>query len=396
MVACLNIQNWRLTTPAEMLAFLGDGKASGDKRKRHTLTVRTYLRPVDVYAYLKARFGEPNGIQNFLRRDDSDNLIHWDYFLWAESEVVYLQGASREIMVMVTEELSDEQWKGLIEGIKSDFARIAKEKSAVVHSFEKYVLFQNKYVALADLCADLHASITDIPSAPAHVPFLDSEGNTTAFYEAMTQRFKQTQQLFGDCLKLRLLMPVMAEAFINMLILTFCRSAIRDDTNLYEGFLRTTIPERLELLSMNCDGFTRAVDKTIPGWDAFMQIMNRRNFDLHGNVEPIRDQIEVVYFEGRRPLFVNPGHNIHRLFDQIEKEANPQKLLQQYVALHGFLAEITGCLTPRHKAFFEHVVSDAYPGFEVHKRRPTRLFPDHLVWHAGEGARFDDDLDVQW
>ena len=144
MPACLDVLSWRLSTPKEMLAFLGDGKDKGDKRKRHLLTVRTHLRPVDVYTYLKARFGEPNGIQTFLRKDDSDNLIHWDFFLWVGSEVVYLSGASREVMIMVTEALSDEQWKQLIEAIKRDFRRVAKEKSAVLRSFEKYVLFQNK------------------------------------------------------------------------------------------------------------------------------------------------------------------------------------------------------------------------------------------------------------
>jgi hypothetical protein len=396
MAACLDIEKWRLGTPEEMLAFLGEGKDLGDKRKRYQLTIRKQLRPVDVYAYLRARFGEPNGFQNFLRKDDSDNLVHWDFFLLAGIEVVYIAGASREIQFVLTERLSDQQWQTLINGIKSDFARIAKDKSTMMRSFEKYVLFHNRFVILADLCADLHASITDAPEAAALVPFHDAEGNTAAYEAVMEQRRKRMEKLFGDCLKLRLLMPVMAEAYINMIILAFCRSAIRDDRKLYDGFLRTTIPERLRLLNMNCDGFTRAIDQTLPGWDAFMRIVNRRNFELHGNVDPIRDQIEVVYFEGRRPLFVNPGHNIHLLFEQMEKEANPDGLLEEYHDLHGFLAEITGCLSERHKNFFEQVVSDAFPGFEVYKRRPTRLFPNHLVSFTGEGSRYDDELDVRW
>ena len=395
-MGCLNVQAWRRSTPSEMIAFLGDGTTPGDRRKRHVLTVRTHHRPVDVYTYLKARFGEPNGVQTFLRRDDSDNLVHWDFFLWAEDEVVYLSGASRETLIMVTEELSDERWKELINAIKADFGRVAKEKSAILHSLEKYVLFQNKFAALADLCADLHASIVDAPAAMTVVPLRDSEDNTDKFKEVMNQRSKRIQQLFGDCLKLRLLMPVMAEAYINMLILTFCRSAIRDDAALYEGFLRTTIPERLELLNVNCDGFWRAVNKTLPGWDTFMRFVNRRNFELHGNVDPLRDPIEIVYFEKRCPLFVNPGHNIHLKFEQMEREADSAGLLEEYVDLHGFLAEVANCLTPKHKAFFEQVISDAYPGFEVTMRRPTRLFPDHLIWHGGPDARYDDELDVTW
>jgi hypothetical protein len=396
MPACLDVLSWRLSTPKEMLTFLGDGEDKGDKRRRHLLTVKTHLRPVDVYTYLKARFGDPNGFQTFLRKDDSDNLIHWDFFLWAGDEVVYLSGASREVMIMVTEALSDEQWKQLIEAIKGDFRRVAKEKSAILHSLEKYVLFQNRYVALANLCAELHASIVDIPPAADLVPLRNEQDDTKVFEEVMAQRSKRISQLNGDCLKLRLLMPIMAEAYINMIILTFCRSAIRDDPKLYDDFLRASIPERLELLSVNCDGFARPVDKSIPGWDNFMRIVNRRNFELHGNVDPIKDQIEVVYFEGRRPLFVNPGHNIHLLFDQIEKDADATGLLDEYVNLHGFLVDIVECLTPRHKAFFDQVISDAYPGYELTKRRPTRLFPNHLVWHAAEGTRYDDDLNVNW
>jgi len=236
----------------------------------------------------------------------------------------------------------------------------------------------------------------DTPPAADLVPLRGEQGDTKAFEEVVAQRSKRVLQLYGDCLKLRLLMPIMAEAYINMIILIFCRSAIRDDPKLYDGFLRASIPERLELLSVNCDGFTRPVDKSIPGWDNFMRIINRRNFELHGNVDPIKDQIEVVYFEGRRPLFVNPGHNIHLLFDQIEKDAHATALIDEYIKLHGFLVSIAECLTPRHKAFFDQIISDAYPGYEVTKRRPTRLFPDHLVWHAGEGTRYDDDLNVNW
>ncbi|MDE2177969.1 MAG: hypothetical protein KGJ50_06655, partial [Xanthomonadaceae bacterium] len=32
------------------------------------------LLPVDIYCYLHAKYGTPNGLQNFLRSDDSDNL----------------------------------------------------------------------------------------------------------------------------------------------------------------------------------------------------------------------------------------------------------------------------------------------------------------------------------
>jgi hypothetical protein len=395
MVACLDVQAWRVSTRDEVSEFL---KASGQRStgKRQLLAIRTHLRPVDVYAYLRVRFGEPNGFQNFLRKDDSDNIVHWDFQLKAGQEDVYICGHLREVHFLLSEKLSDEQWKELINAIKADYRRVATDKSTFTRSLEKYVIFQNKFVAIAGLCADLHQSISDAP-APIEAIYPNEEaGSQDAFKQAMEGRSKRIEALFGDCLKLRLLMPIMAEAFINTLILTFVKNAIRDNAVLYNNFLRSTIPERLELLSVNCDGFVKPVNKAVPGYAHFMRIINKRNFALHGNVDPVREQIEVVYFDKRRPLFVNPENNIELLFSYMETHADSAGLLKEYEQLHGFLIEITECLSPRNKKFFEQVVSDAYPGYETKKLRPTRLFPDHYVWAAVQGTRYDDQLKVDW
>lgn len=54
--------------------------------------VENQLSPADLYCYLHARFGPPNGFQNFLRKDDSDNLIHWDWTLGHEGGVLQRTG----------------------------------------------------------------------------------------------------------------------------------------------------------------------------------------------------------------------------------------------------------------------------------------------------------------
>jgi hypothetical protein len=290
------------------------------------LAVRAHLKPVDVYAYLRARFGQPNGFQNLLRKDDSDNIAHWDFQLKAENEDVYICGHLRKVHFTVSEKLTDEEWKELINAIKADFSRVAKDKSAIVKSFKKYILFQNKYAAIANLCADLHASILDSPGPVDAIYPTEAEESLEVYEKSMGERPKRVEKLFGDCLKLRLLMPIMPEAYINMLILTFCKNSIRDDETAYNSFLKSNIPARLELLSINCDGFSKAADRTVHGYGDFMTIINRRNFALHGNVDPIREPIEVVYFEEQRPLFVHPGNSIELLFQYMETQADPAGL----------------------------------------------------------------------
>ena len=93
-----NVASWRKNTPEEMVAYYESMKEkNGKKSKKRSafLVVRSRLRPFDVYSYLRARFGIPNGFQNMLRKDDSDNWIHWDFNLKADDVDGYIVGTSR-------------------------------------------------------------------------------------------------------------------------------------------------------------------------------------------------------------------------------------------------------------------------------------------------------------
>ena len=134
--ACLDVQSWRVPTLPELRAFFdrvfARPKPASPREKTSVLAVRRSLSPVDVYCYLKARFGEPNGFQNILRKDDSDNLIHWDFNLKAGEEDVYICGTSREIHFLVSAKMSDADWHDLISAVKRDFGRVGKEKGLVL------------------------------------------------------------------------------------------------------------------------------------------------------------------------------------------------------------------------------------------------------------------------
>lgn len=54
--------------------------------------LKNEIRPVDIYCYLSARFGAPNGIQSLLRKNDTDNLIHWDWILRSGTRIVMILG----------------------------------------------------------------------------------------------------------------------------------------------------------------------------------------------------------------------------------------------------------------------------------------------------------------
>lgn len=65
-----NIGEWRAATRQKVVEWATHDRKPKKKKGGAILAVRSRLRPVDIYCYLKARFGEPNGFQSFLRKDD--------------------------------------------------------------------------------------------------------------------------------------------------------------------------------------------------------------------------------------------------------------------------------------------------------------------------------------
>jgi hypothetical protein len=395
MAKCIDVAAWRIPTRDEMLGFYDANRMKKESpfRGGSFLIVRKHLKVVDLYAYLRARFGEPNGFQNWLRADDSDNWIHWDFNLKADNVDVYLAATSRAVHFHIGELMADSDWIDLIHALKRDFARVAEKKSQMLKSFEKYVVFQNKFKLLADDCAQLHALISDIPPFDGRLPAgARNDQELEESQRVLKAQADRAEGLFSNCLKLRLMTPIMAEAFINMMILVFCKDDIRNDQTQYDAFVRSKISERLNLLPQHCDGFKCAIDVRTEAYRDFMRVMSRRNFELHGNVDPIREQIEVVYFEGKRPLFAQSGDHQLKFFEHLEKINEPEKVVKDYESVHLFLYEITLCLSEQHRAFFEHIAGTSYPGYEVRMKRVNRILPDYVVSSLFVGMRYDDEL----
>src|SRR5262249_44891621 len=157
-------------------------------------------------------FGEPNGFQNFLRKDDSDNFIHWDFNLKAGAEDVYVSSTSREIHFMLSEALTDENWRTLIVNLKEDYKRVATEKSSFQKKLEEWVIFPNKYVAIAQICADLHGSILDsIGGFEVSRPSGKSKRALAEYAKKLKKLGQRANVLNGNCLQLCLMTPILAE-----------------------------------------------------------------------------------------------------------------------------------------------------------------------------------------
>lgn len=391
----LDVQAWRAATNQEILQWM-KARGKAETPKPSLLAVRTHLVPVDIYCYLKARFGEPNGFQDFLRRDDSDNWIHWDFLLKSGDQNVYICGTSRETHIILSEQLTDADWRDLIKAIKADYGRVGKQKSAVFKSLERWVIFPNRFIEVANVCADLHATITQYIDGfrTFKTSGFKTEKEARKAERNLRDAHKRISTLYRACLQLSLLTPVLAESFINMLILILCKQDVRRNKRHFEAFIRSNIDVKIFDLSLKCEGFARGIDTNSDTYKKFKQVMDRRNDIIHGNANPEAEQLEALYFEGKRPLFKQAGDHIAKFQEALERQYQPELVLRQYLDTYAFLLDVVAHLKPGYVKDFWRIMEDNYPGYDLDRHITGALFPGHVMVATFQGLRYDDELKV--
>ena len=415
---CMDVISWRRSSPKEVSTYLRrmtsepesirraeatpppEDTKSAEAARHEIFVVREHLAPVDIYCYLRARFGEPNGYQTlFSRKSDSGNWIHWDYLLKSADNLdVYLCGMTRETRFMLPEAMTPENWRDLIKAIKTDFGRVGRDKSAVFKTLEKWVLFPNRFIEVADICADLHAEIeANLEEFAAYKTATYDKTFDDAETKKKLKRFsRRAKRVYRPCLELSLLTPVLAEAFINMLILILCKQEVRRNERQFNAFIRANIDVKLFDLHLKCEGFARGIDVNSTVYKKFKQVMDKRNDIIHGNANPAAEQLETVYFEGKRPLYEVPGDNIGKFWEAKERQYQPAQVIQRYIDVYAFLLDIVARLKVSQIAGFWLVMEDSHPGYDLKRRIKGRLFPDQVVVGSVNNLRYDDELPVDW
>ncbi|MGE6224806.1 hypothetical protein [Aeromonas media] len=128
------------------------------------------LKPSDLYCYLYAKFGPPNGLQNFFRSDDSDNLIHWDWTLASKHGLVMILGLNLRSEVHLIGEWTvkgNYSLEEFVEEIKSDLASHGKEMSRIRNEvLEDWEMFVNPFKNLRESIESLKGELDSLALDP--------------------------------------------------------------------------------------------------------------------------------------------------------------------------------------------------------------------------------------
>lgn len=381
MVLLLTLDHFTAPSPPEIVDWL---KQRPKGSRAQTWTVRDELSPADLYVYLYARFGPPNGIQNLLRTDDSDNLVHWDWTLQREEGLVIFNGMNHRTDVHLVghwpfEHLDRAQ---LIGFIKRDFAKYGKEMSCLRRDLlEDWETFLNPYQNLRASIDDLRKQLDGLKIDGDRDRFKDPE--VASDFHKLSATIKRLSQnytiAYGLATSLRVLAPILAEAFVNLLMFVLLRPDIKQNERLREAAIRAQIDIKVQSLHINCDGFQNKVDWSAPACRTYNAVVNERNDTLHGNIVVSKLKTGEMFFNGKVPVFKTYAGFWGQTFATSLQACGYAELPATLQAIDDFIAYVLSCLKPDVRQAIEFVMGRKELGRNLRTGRVGVLLPDYVV-----------------
>ena len=347
--------------------------------------IENEIKPSDLYCYLYAKFGPPNGLMNLLRKDDSDNLIHWDWTLAHANGPIIILGFTMRTEV----HLVGGGWdfprcdrQQFIDYVKRDFRNYGKEMSHVRSSvLEDWDMFVNPYSqlrhAITQLKEDLVALALNPEAEQLSNPQLGSD--LTRFkveWKALTSKYNRG---IGLAMAIRAMAPVLAESFVNLIFFLLCRPDIKNNKRLYTSAVRANIDVKVQSLHINCVGFKVPVDWTSAECGRYNSIVNERNDMLHGNVVVEKLKFAEIYFNGKVPIFKNYQSFWQHSIGVSITAAGIDRVSSDLDAVNGFITYVMSCLDDKVRDQITIVVDRRDLGLNKKTNRVGLLLPEHTV-----------------
>ena len=379
----LDIQKLQYIPLKEMADLIEKGGKPKTTQRGGIWIIKDEISPVDLYCYLNARFGPANGFQMLFRLDDSDNLIHWHYSLKYNDEKMEIQCMSFRLEIMHSIGFDDLSLAKIqfIKDIKKDFSKYGKDISEYKKKLEKWRLFVNPFFRIKSVIEHQLFKLESLKVENLE-PF--SQPTSADEVKGMEENIAHVGEVYTEAtalgLNVRMLAPVYAESFINLLIFLLAEDDIKNDKRMYESTIRQQIDMRIKNLHRHCKGFYQPVDyNNTEACKKFHTLINQRNDMLHGNIDPLKLDYETVYFEGKMPLFESFRSFGFYAWEASIRNVTPNLAIGDYQVVQDFIAHVLICLEDDERELVLRFMETKDPGWNEKGKRAGVLFPGRMV-----------------
>lgn len=340
------------------------------------------ISPLDLYCYLKARYGNPNGLTMLPREDSTDNPIQWQYTLFSDNTMINFYGMNLrlEIQIASNNPIFYKDWKTFVKILKDDFKKFGPKMSKVRKSLEKWSLFINPFKRFNMIVNDIEKQLRDIDlREPTSLPAIITKKHQKKYFEELGKWHENINKARVIGASLRMIAPIFGESFINLIIFILAKKQIKSDIRLYEDLIRKNIDIRIKSLPLYCDGFNKDIKRNAEEFKQFITLMNYRNELLHGNVNPLKLKFDEVFFDKTIPLFLDEKRLSKRLVGSSIRYIEPEAALNDVRVVRDFIIFILLHLAPSFRREVEILMYEPVLGWREYTKRIGVLFSVPIV-----------------
>jgi len=278
--------------------------------------------------------------------------------------------------------IEESDLKDFIQLLKADFAKYGRKMSEIREKvLEKWIEFVNPYCRLRNAVTNLMTEIAALELEPKSdallnvLDMIDQDEGERKWRDAYARYSKG----LGMCFGIRSMLPIMAEAFVNLLLFVLMKDDLREDDRLRENVTRQPIDIRIKSLHINCNGFSKQVDYRNDACRRYHMLVNERNDLLHGNVVISKLQFNEVFFNRRVPVFTEYKSMWERSFGVDARSVGLDKLHDEIEVVDDMIEYVLTCLDKDARTQIERVMQTRDLGLDVNTGGLGILFPDHLI-----------------
>lgn len=371
-----NLNEWLILTPEERIEQLTKTKTKQITKGSHWLNDGS-IKPIDLYCYLVSRFGKPSGIMMLARGDSTENLFHWHFTIKIEDSNIEILNSNHgtEFSVQCTPPFTNNDWELLMKKIKEDFKDWGTEMSQVRKKLDKWTLFINPFARINRVTNKMYDELSEIKiKEPFNFPILPTQKQYDKFLKEMETWRKNLHRSVILGLNLRMLAPIMAEAFINLLLFYLAKDDIKQDQRVFDSILRDEIDLRVRKLHLHCIGFSKPINTEHGAFKDFQTLINQRNDLLHGNIDPRRLVFENVFLDGTIPIFPKEDLLPIRLVRNLLSRIEPKAALNDIKVVRNFINHVLSFIEEPYKKDVQIIMDEQQLGWCEEKGEVGILF----------------------
>lgn len=338
-------------------------KAQQDLQSKTTCQTREFdcldltldLHSVDIYCYLKSKFGAANGITMMMRSGDtSDDLYHWQYTLVSGETFIDIHSTRMGVEAWFYDTKQSNQSEKdvfrqtIISCLRHNKKNIQKEKSRL----ENWNLFVNPYQRLNEVVANLESRVSAFDLKMPEMPPMTYSGGhwdqaaSQVFQKGLKKYTSQISEAQLVGLSIKTTVPIWIEAFVNLLFFVLANEDTKKDKRVFDSFLRQQIDVRVKTLPNYCEGFRERIDGKDEEFKNFHRIFLARNDLLHGNINLKDLQVEQLYFDGDIPLYLEWKSEFARRLAPIIEFIEPATAREDIISGSEFIIYLVNKLEP--------------------------------------------------